>query len=121
MTPINRRAADRYVLRMPLQYRTIAQSQWLPGHTIDMSARGLLLEIPDALPPATRLEVVMDWPGIYFGRKKVRLFLIGMVTRVDARGTALRMVRHEFRDVAARRQAAAAPAMMAARSAPMGA
>ncbi len=119
MTPINRRTADRYVLRMPLQYRTIAQ--WLPGQTIDMSARGLLLDISDALPAGTRLEVIMDWPGIYFGRKKVRLFVIGTVMRVDARGTALRMVRHEFRDVAAKRNTAAAPAIMAARSAPMGA
>lgn len=102
-----------------MQYRTIVQ--WLPGHTIDMSARGMLLDISDALPAGTRLEVVMDWPGIYFGRKKVRLFVIGVVARVDARGTALRMVRHEFRDAAAKRNTAAAPAIMAARSAPMGA
>ncbi len=119
MTRINRRAAERYVLRMPMQYRTIAQ--WLPGDTIDMSARGMLLDIPDSLPAGTRLEVVMDWPGIYFGRNKVRLFLIGTVTRVDERGTALRILRHEFRDVAAKRREAAPPAYAAARSAPMGA
>ncbi len=119
MTLINRRAADRYVLRMPLQYRTVAQ--WLPGHTIDISARGVLLDIPEALPAGTRLEVIMDWPGIYFGKKKVRLFLAGVIARVEARGTALRVLRHEFRDVAAKRRAAAPPAYAAARSAPMGA
>ncbi|MDR3702458.1 MAG: PilZ domain-containing protein [Candidatus Sulfopaludibacter sp.] len=119
MMPINRRAADRYVLRMSLQYRTVGQ--WLPGYTIDISSRGLLLDVPDSLPAGSRLEVVMDWPGIYFGRKTVRLFLIGTVARVDARGTAVRMVRHEFREVAAKRKAAAVPTTIAARSAPMGA
>jgi hypothetical protein len=119
MTPINRRAAERYVLRMPLQYRTVAQ--WLPGHTIDMSARGVLLEIPDSLPAGTRLEAIIDWPGIYFDKKKVRLFLAGVIARVDKRGTALRILRHEFRDVAAKRRGTAPPAYATARSAPMGA
>jgi len=119
MTQNNRRSADRYVLRMPLRYR--ATAQWQRGHTVDISARGMLLDIPDSPPAGSRLEVDMDWPGVYFGRKKVRLFVIGMVTRVDERGTALRFARHEFRSLDAGRLPAVTTAYAEAGSAPIGA
>jgi hypothetical protein len=41
----------------------------------------------------------MDWTGLYHGRESVRLFVIAQVTRTGARGTALRILSHRFRDV----------------------
>ncbi len=121
----NRRAADRYALRMSLRYR--ADAGWRPGHTIDMSARGILIEIPEPLSLGSRLDILMEWPGLYFGKKKVHLFLIGSVTRVDERGTALRIVSHQFREPARRPPLgktvlpAGLPAYAAAGRAPIGA
>ena len=122
----DRRARDRYTLSMSLRYRTAGE--WISARTLDMSANGMLLEVPEDLRPGTRLEILMDWPGVYFGKKKVRLFLIGSVTRVEPRGAALRIVRHQFRDVAPRPAARTGTALPAravtsgvSRSAPMGA
>ena len=59
----------------------------------------MLMEIPVAMPVGTRLELSMDWTGLYHGKQKMRLVLLGWVTRVDENGTAVRFVRHQFRDV----------------------
>jgi hypothetical protein len=64
-----------------------------------MSAGGLLIDPPEAAPVGSTLEVAIDWPGLYHGKPMVRLFLIGSVARSDGRGTALRILSHQFRDV----------------------
>jgi hypothetical protein len=98
----NRRATNRYPVRTPLQYRTSSgtlNSAWKRGRTLDMSAGGTLMEIPEAVPVGSTLELAIDWPGLYHGGPMVRLFLTGSVTRVDGRGTAFRIISHQFRDV----------------------
>ncbi len=114
---MNRRTSDRYAFRWPLRYR--AAGDWNEGHTIDMSGRGMLLDIPEMLPEGTRVEVLMDWPGVYFNRDRVRLFVVGAVVRTDGRGVALRIVRRQFRERTIRQ--AVLPAYAAATSAPIGA
>lgn len=61
-----------------------------------MSARGILIDVPDAAPVGANLELAMDWPGLYHGKTLVRLSLVASVTRVEARRTALRILRHQF-------------------------
>jgi hypothetical protein len=70
---------------------------WQRGATVDMSAGGLLVQLPDSLPLNAALTAAMDWPGLLHGTRTVRLFLNCRVVRVDSRGTALRIVAHEFR------------------------
>ena len=97
----NRRDAHRYSPSAPLQYRAPQSklpSDWKSGRLIDMSATGLRVEIPETLAEGTMLEFVMDWTGLYHGKSSVRLFLTASVVRVDARGTALRILKHQFRD-----------------------
>ncbi len=121
----DRRARDRYALSMPLRYRTAGE--WMPGRSIDISAGGMMLDLTEDLETGTRVEILMDWPGVYFGKKKVRLFVIGSVVRAQRRGCAIRFLRHQFRDVAQRRPvakvapAAGAVTSGAAQNAPMGA
>jgi len=95
----NRRANFRYAVRIPLRYRRAGKapdSVWKPGRSVDMSARGIRIEIPETMPKGSRLELSMDWPGLYHGTDMVRLFLAGYVTRVDGRGVALRILKHRF-------------------------
>jgi len=92
----NRRATDRYGIKTRLQYR-VADSAWKSGSTRNMSAGGLLIDIHEELAVGTRLEIAMDWTGLYHGTDMVRLCLAASVTRVDGRGTALRTLSHQFR------------------------
>jgi hypothetical protein len=97
----NRRSHNRYGIKIQLQYRRWAPQQhatWLAGSTLDMSANGLLIDIPSRLPVGAKLQLVMNWPGLYHGKPMVRLFVTGVVVRVDRRGTALRIIDHQFRD-----------------------
>ena len=97
----NRRGATRYNLSVPLRYRapeTNLPSGWKSGRTLDMSASGLSIEIPETLDAGATLELVIDWTGLYHGRPAVRLFLTCLVVRIDAQSTALRIVSHQFRE-----------------------
>lgn len=83
-----------------MQYRIgngKVQSNWRCGSTLDMSVAGILIDIPPVLIGST-VDLEIEWTGLYHGRM-VRLVLTGTVFRVDDRGTALRILRHEFRDV----------------------
>jgi PilZ domain len=99
----NRRGATRYDVSVPVCYRTPETnlpSGWKSGRSLDMSASGLRIEIPETVVVVgTMLELAIDWTGLYHGRPAIRLFLTGSVVRVDERGTALRIVTHQFREV----------------------
>ena len=99
---INRRASKRYAVRTLVQYRTSGgarDSAWKCGRTLDMSVSGILIDTPEGLPVGSTVELAIDWMGLYHGKPMVRLFVIGSVVRNDGRGTALRILKHEFRDV----------------------
>lgn len=95
----NRRANSRYAVKVPLRYRPAGgawNTAWKPGRSLDMSARGIRIDIPESMPAGSRLELSMDWPGLFHGAETMRLFMIASVTRVDAHGTALRILSHRF-------------------------
>jgi PilZ domain len=98
----NRRATNRYPVKTLMQYRISGselESDWQGGRTLDMSAGGILINIPEAASLDSRLELLIDWPGLYHGKPMVHLVLVGSVVRHDHRGTAIRIVSHEFRPV----------------------
>ena len=85
-----------------MQYRTSdgeLKSAWKAGRTLDMSVGGILIDIPPAIAVGATLELAIDWTGLYHGKPMIRLILIGSVMRTDSRGTALRILSHQFRDV----------------------
>jgi len=97
-----RRAMCRYGVQKPLRYRSAGSTLatlWKQGRALDMSARGILIDIPETLAIGARLELSMDWTGLYHDRPVMRLFLIAAVTRIDKRGIALRILSHRFRNV----------------------
>ena len=97
-----RRAARRFEMKTPFRYRPAdgePNADWKSGRTLDMSARGILLAPIEGIATGSRLDLVMDWPGIYHGKDMVRLFVTGAVVRVDERGVALHILSHKFRDL----------------------
>jgi hypothetical protein len=94
----DRRAFSRYPVNTPFVYRAPG-SGWKTGRTVDMSARGLLVDIPEPVVPGYTLDLAIDWPGLYHGKPAVRLMLAGSVVRIDPRGVALRILHHEFREI----------------------
>ena len=99
--PPERRTHRRYDLKIPLRYRAIngpLPAPWKPGRMLNMSAGGLLVEASEHLPEGARLELAMDWTGLYHGRQAMRLFLLATVTRSGARRAGLRILSHRFRD-----------------------
>jgi hypothetical protein len=102
LTHPDRRSKGRYAIQTPLRYRAAngpLNSAWKHGCTLDMSATGILIQIPEPIAVGRKLELAMDWNGLYHGREKMRLFVVASVTRSDRRGTALRILSHRFRDV----------------------
>jgi PilZ domain len=66
---------------------------------LNMSASGIFIDVPDSLVVGAKLELSMEWTGLYHGRQTMRLFVIATVIRSDKRGVALRILSHRFRDV----------------------
>ncbi len=93
----NRRSTNRYEMSSALWYRAAGSSGWKRGRTLDMSAGGMLIEIPEMMGVNTRLEIEMDWNGLFHGTGMLRLSVVGSVTRRDSRGIAVRILSHSFR------------------------
>jgi hypothetical protein len=64
-----------------------------------MSAGGIFMNATEAVLVGSTLELEIDWPGLYHDKPMVHLLVTGSVVRNDGRGTALRIVSHQFRQV----------------------
>jgi PilZ domain len=96
----DRRSAQRFSARWPLRYRVshgALKGEWKNGQSVDMSTRGILIQTPEHVSKGGVVEVEVDWPGVYHNKPMVWLILTGTVARADARGTALRILSHQFR------------------------
>jgi hypothetical protein len=103
-TFVNQRKNTRYGMVTSLRYRVFRQAAITcsgSGQTINMSAGGMAIEIGRVLEPGTELELVLDWPGLYHARQRMRLFIWGEVVRSGEQSTAVRIVTHEFREAVA--------------------
>jgi hypothetical protein len=100
--PADRRSHRRYSLQIPLRYRAAnspLNAAWKHGGMLNMSVSSILIHVPELLPVGTKLDLFMDWTGLYHGRQSMRLWLVASVTSTGSRGTALRILSHRFRDV----------------------
>jgi c-di-GMP-binding flagellar brake protein YcgR len=98
----DRRTATRFPVQKPVRFRVAGKqlaASWNKGQTLDMSATGILIEIPEKFAPGAKLELSMDWIGLYHGKESMRLYLTAIVVRTNQRGTALRIVRSRFSDL----------------------
>lgn len=105
----NRRGSARYGFVTALRYRAYRQTAITcsgSGRTIDMSAGGVAIEIGRVLEEGTEVELVLDWPGLYHGKQRMRLFLWGEVLRSCASSTSVQILTHQFRDAGAEKAVA---------------
>lgn len=102
LSPADRRSHRRCSLDTIVRYRPAGgplNTPWKQGRALNMSASGILIHVPDSLSVGAKLELSMEWTGLYHGRQTMRLFLIAAVTRIDGRGVGLRILSHRFRDM----------------------
>jgi hypothetical protein len=102
LSPPERRSTRRYDLQTPIRYRTAngpLNSKWKHGSARNMSAGGILVQLPESVSLGCKLELAIDWPGLYHDRENMRLFLIASVARTGPGVAALRIESHRFRDV----------------------
>ena len=102
LIPADRRFSKRYNLETALRYRAAngpLNTPWKQGKALNMSATGILIQVPESLTTGTKLEITMDWTGLYHGRQAMRLTLIAAVARTAGSSLALRILHHRFRDV----------------------
>jgi hypothetical protein len=105
----NRRTNARYEFVTGLRFRAYRQAAVAcsgSGRTIDMSAGGIAIEIGRLLDPGAEVEMVLDWPGLYHGRQRMRLYVWGEVLRSSPECTAVKILSHEFKDAALARAVA---------------
>jgi hypothetical protein len=95
----DRRRNFRYALPTSLRYRVAGEiiGPWKNGRTLNMSASGILVGGGETLLRGARVELMMDWPGLLHGATGMRLVVFGEVVRSEGSGTAVRILRHEFR------------------------
>jgi c-di-GMP-binding flagellar brake protein YcgR len=98
----DRRAFGRYPVSTSFRYRVFTAAQtrmWKQGACLNMSAGGLLVELPEQFPRGCTLEINMNWPGLYHGKAVVCLSLKVRVLRAENGHTALRIISSQFSDV----------------------
>lgn len=94
-----RRSAYRYPLRFGMEYRIFGKSHSIAagfGEILNMSSRGLLVNVDDEVSKGQLVEVSIDW-RIYPNRPPVAdLIVLGRVVRSSPGGSAIRILRYGF-------------------------
>ena len=95
-----RRAGERFPIRMNLRYRLSSNGQGsaseASGCVVDISSTGILFSPRLSHPQDAVMVLSIDWPVRRDEAPPIRLSVLGMVVRSDNRGTAIRVLRHGF-------------------------
>jgi len=92
-----------YERRQNKRFPITAQSQYILGGnrakatTLDISSGGVFLKAEKSLPVGKQIQVLIDWPALLDQRCPLRLVITGRVLRSDSAGTAVGIIRYEFR------------------------
>jgi hypothetical protein len=69
----------------------------LTAETIDISSGGVLLASRTLLPVGRRVQLSIDWPALLNERCGLRLMVEGKVLRSNENGSAVAILRYEYR------------------------
>ena len=92
-----------YERRQHKRFPITAQSQYIlagtrePATTLDISSGGVYLKAEKILPIGKQIQVLIDWPALLDQRCPLRLVITGKILRSDQAGTAIGIIRYEFR------------------------
>ncbi len=91
------RRRQRYDLVTPLVYRLRRDSQWSgSGSTVNMNTDGILMSADRDFALGARIELSLEWTGLYHGTTRMRLLVRAIVIRSAGGFTAVRIIDHEF-------------------------
>lgn len=93
--PHERRHHQRFPITAQAQYvLTGIRGQ---GVTSDISSGGVFLKTDRILPVNKQIQLFVDWPALLDQRCPLRLVITGKTLRSDANGTAIGIIRYDFR------------------------
>jgi len=97
----SRRRQQRFPISIPVKY--IVENVAGEGVTFNIGSDDLLIKTKCVLPKGERILVTLEWPAMLDGRLPLRLEIQGKILRSSVQGTAVKILRYEFRlDVAAK-------------------
>ena len=92
-----------YERRHHQRFPITAQAQYIlagtrgQGVTTDISSGGVFLKTDRILPVNKQIQLLVDWPALLDQRCPLRLVITGRTLRSDADGTAVGIIRYDFR------------------------
>ena len=90
----------RYPIALGVRYKIPNQDrakQTGSGRTRSISSDEIVLEPQSHLPEGSEIDLAIDWPFLLDGASRLMLVVHGSVVRCDAKGTAVKFSRYEFR------------------------
>jgi len=97
--PFEERLHQRYPLTLDVEYKVPGGNGVRLmgfGRTVNISSRGLLLDISDRLPNRCRIQVSINWPFLLGGSIPLKLLMYGNIVRVAGNTIAVRVTGHTF-------------------------
>jgi hypothetical protein len=94
-----RRRRKRYPLQFDLEYRVFGKGHSIfagTAKTLNISSGGVLLTPTDQVCRGQLVELSIQWPTRAPGTENAILEILGRAQRVDAAGTAVRILRFGF-------------------------
>ena len=95
VVPYDRRHHQRFPIRSAAQY--IVSGVRGQAATVDMSSGGVLLKTEVILPVGKQIQLFIDWPALLDERCPLRLIVFGKVLRSSPSGTAIGILRYDYR------------------------
>jgi hypothetical protein len=92
---LDRRSQQRFPIFIYLRY--IVSGVEGEGRTLNISSNGALIQVPLRLPTGRRIRLFLDWPARLEDRIPLQLVVNGTILRSTAMGTAIAILRYEFR------------------------
>jgi hypothetical protein len=95
-----RRVNRRFPVEVDITYQLRAKGRVVqsgPGHTVEMSSSGILINTETALPAGAQIELFVAWPAKLNHQIALNLYVRGRTLRSDGQRTAVAIRRHEFR------------------------
>ena len=96
----DRRLHPRYPITLGVHYKLPNQDpakQTGSGKTRSISSGEIFFETKNRLPEGSEIYLAIDWPCLLDGACRLMLVVHGSVVRGDAKGTAVKFSRYEFR------------------------
>ena len=92
---IERRRRCRFPVFGPVE--CVLQGRHCTAVMLDIGSGGVFLKAQNPLPVGQQVELFLDWPAMLDGGCPLRLVIRGRVLRSSARGSAVRILRYEYK------------------------